>query len=77
MGKAKQTAEHERLAQARGGSPWYRWGPYLSERSWGTVREDYSANGAAWNHLTHDMARSKASTETGLCSRVRPASCAS
>ena len=60
MGKAKQTAEHERLSQARGGSPWYRWGPYLSERSWGTVREDYSANGAAWNHLTHDMSRSKA-----------------
>jgi len=60
MGKAKKTAEHERLSQARAGSPWYRWGPYLSERSWGTVREDYSANGAAWNHLTHDMARSKA-----------------
>ena len=39
---------------------WRRWGPYVSERSWGTVREDYSANGAAWDYLTHDMARSKA-----------------
>lgn len=39
---------------------WLKWGPYLSERQWGTVREDYSANGDAWNYLTHDMARSKA-----------------
>jgi len=60
MSKAVRTAEHDRLKEARGGAPWYRWGPYLSERSWGSVREDYSANGAAWNHLTHDMARSKA-----------------
>ena len=37
---------------------WYRWGPYLSERQWGTVREDYSANGDAWNYLPHDHARS-------------------
>ena len=40
--------------------PWRRWGPYLSERSWGTVREDYSADGNAWNYLPHDLARSKA-----------------
>jgi len=39
---------------------WYRWGPYLSERQWGTVREDYSANGDAWNYLPHDHARSRA-----------------
>ncbi|MBL7959325.1 glucosidase [bacterium] len=40
--------------------PWRRWGPFVAERSWGTVREDYSAGGDAWNYLTHDMARSKA-----------------
>jgi hypothetical protein len=39
---------------------WLKWGPYLSERQWGTVREDYSANGDAWHSTTHDMARSKA-----------------
>ena len=39
--------------------PWYTWGPYLSERAWGTVREDYSADGDAWRYLTHDMARSR------------------
>jgi len=39
---------------------WYRWGPYVSERQWGTVREDYSANGDAWNYLPHDQARSRA-----------------
>src|SRR5215469_5846595 len=37
---------------------WYRWGPYLSERQWGTVREDYSPGGTAWDFLTHDQARS-------------------
>src|SRR3954467_563607 len=40
--------------------PWYFWGPYLAERAWGTVREDYSANGDAWNYLPHDHARSRA-----------------
>ena len=39
---------------------WYRWGPYLSERQWGTVREDYSADGEAWDYLPHDHARSRA-----------------
>ncbi len=38
---------------------WLKWGPYLSERQWGTVREDYSENGDAWNYLSHDDARSK------------------
>ena len=54
------TAEHSRLQQHRSGKkPWKRWGPYLAERAWGTVREDYSADGSAWTFLTHDMARSK------------------
>jgi hypothetical protein len=44
----------------RQGGDWYHWGPYLSERQWGTVREDYSANGAAWEYLPHDHARSRA-----------------
>ena len=39
---------------------WRQWGPYLAERAWGTVREDYSADGNAWDYLTHDLARSKA-----------------
>jgi len=39
---------------------WKKWGPYVSDRQWGTVREDYSANGDAWNYITHDMSRSKA-----------------
>jgi hypothetical protein len=56
-----QTAEHVRLEESRRRTVhWKRWGPYLSERAWGTVREDYSAGGDAWNHLTHDQARSKA-----------------
>ncbi len=40
--------------------PWKKWGPYLSERQWGSVREDYSQNGDAWNYLSHDQARSRA-----------------
>ena len=40
--------------------PWKKWGPYLSERQWGTVREDYSDNGASWDYFTHDQARSRA-----------------
>ena len=41
-------------------NPWYEWGPYLSERAWGTVREDYSADGDAWRSFPHDHARSRA-----------------
>ena len=44
----------------RQASDWYLWGPYVSERQWGTVREDYSADGDAWNYLPHDHARSRA-----------------
>jgi hypothetical protein len=55
------TPEHQRLEQARtGAAPWKAWGPYLSERQWGTVREDYSGNGDAWNYFTHDHSRSRA-----------------
>ena len=53
-------SEVKRLKEIQdGGSEWQRWGPYLSERSWGTVREDYSPHGSAWNYLTHEMSRSK------------------
>jgi len=53
--------EKNRLVENHAGeSNWYRWGPYLSERAWGTVREDYSANGDAWNYFPHDHARSRA-----------------
>ncbi len=54
-------AEQERLAQSHGDEDaWHFWGPYLSERQWGTVREDYSANGDAWNYFPHKHARSRA-----------------
>ncbi|HEY2815699.1 MAG TPA: glucosidase [Casimicrobiaceae bacterium] len=55
------TEEEKRLAAVRAGKErWRQWGPYLSERQWGTVREDYSANGTAWEYLPHDHARSRA-----------------
>ncbi|HJT19870.1 MAG TPA: glucosidase [Nitrospira sp.] len=54
-------AERNRLSEARDqGVPWKRWGPYLSERQWGTVREDYSESGNSWDYFTHDQARSRA-----------------
>ena len=54
-------AEWDRLAEARDRDvPWKKWGPYLSERQWGTVREDYSESGDAWNYFSHDQARSRA-----------------
>ncbi|WP_408648713.1 MGH1-like glycoside hydrolase domain-containing protein [Tumidithrix elongata] len=54
------TAEEVRLAETRNGTPWKKWGSYLSERQWGTVREDYSANGTAWDYFSHDQSRSRA-----------------
>src|SRR6201988_4622458 len=55
------TAEQQRLDEARErGLPWRKWGPYLTERQWGTVREDYSEGGDAWNYFSHDQARSRA-----------------
>ena len=56
-----QDPETARLEAARiAKTPWRKWGPYLSERQWGTVREDYSPDGNAWDYFTHDMARSRA-----------------
>ncbi len=54
-------AEQQRLQESKEGrQAWKKWGPYLSERQWGTVREDYSASGDAWNYFTHDQARARA-----------------
>src|SRR5215469_11551469 len=54
-------AEEQRLEQARlGVERWKKWGPYLAERQWGTVREDYSDNGNAWDYFSHDQSRSRA-----------------
>jgi hypothetical protein len=56
-----QDPESARLEEARTAkTPWRKWGPYLSERQWGTVREDYSKDGNAWDYFTHDQARSRA-----------------
>jgi len=75
---AQSTAEHRRLAErtAHGVPPWRRWGCYVSDRAWGTVREDYSADGDAWHFLTHDMSRGKAyrwgeDGIAGLCDRYQ------
>jgi len=58
---SSMNAEKQRLADVRNNkTDWKKWGPYIAERQWGTVREDYSADGNAWNYTTHDMARSKA-----------------
>ena len=57
----RPSAEEQRLAEAHARTAnWQRWGSYLSERQWGTVREDYSPNGDTWNYFTHDQARSRA-----------------
>jgi hypothetical protein len=71
------TAEHRRLQEITDDiHSWRRWGPYLSDRAWGTVREDYSADGEAWEYLPHDMARSKAyrwgeDGIAGICDRYQ------
>src|SRR5689334_24927855 len=55
------TTEHRRLEEdAKRTQNWKRWGPYVSERQWGTVREDYSPHGTAWDSFPHDHARSRA-----------------
>ncbi|MFN8557925.1 MAG: glucosidase, partial [Dehalococcoidia bacterium] len=60
-GAAAHTAEHERLEQAGAReAPWQQWGPYLPARQWGTVREDYSPHGTAWDYFPHDQARMRA-----------------
>ena len=71
------TGDKARLQETKDGvADWHAWGPYLSERAWGTVREDYSADGSAWNYLSHDMARSKAyrwgeDGLAGICDRYQ------
>src|SRR5216117_1002019 len=57
MESAEQRRLHEDATRQRN---WKRWGPYLSNRQWGTVREDYSATGECWDYLPHDHARSRA-----------------
>lgn len=72
-----QTAEHRRLAEIQDDTHgWRRWGPYLSERAWATVREDYSPDGNAWEFLPHELARSKAyrwgeDGIAGICDRFQ------
>jgi hypothetical protein len=71
------TAEAKRLAEdAHGKTAWKRWGPYVSERAWGTVREDYSPHGTAWDYFPHDHARSRAyrwgeDGLAGICDRYQ------
>ena len=73
----KLTSEHQRLNEAQSqAGPWRKWGPYVSDRAWATVREDYSANGDAWNYFPHDLARSKAyrwgeDAIGGICDRYQ------
>ena len=78
LGGISQSADYERLEEPYEGpvQPWRRWGPYTSERSWATVREDYSPDGSAWDYFTHDMARSKAyrwgeDGLAGICDRYQ------
>ena len=68
MKSKPMNTEQKRLVECGKGTPWKKWGPYLSERQWGTVREDYSRQGDAWNYFPHDHARSRAyrSGEDGL-----------
>ena len=71
------TREHQRLREITDDwTGWRKWGPFVSDRAWGTVREDYSASGDAWNFLPHDLARSKAyrwgeDGIAGLCDRYQ------
>lgn len=61
VGRSAVGAERQRIVEAdEGRVAWRRWGPYLAERQWGTVREDYSPDGQAWSYFTHDQARSRA-----------------
>jgi hypothetical protein len=70
----KRIKEHEKEDIPNGVLPWEKWGPYVSERGWGTVREDYSADGDAWNYFPHEDARKRAYRRTedgiaGICDR--------
>ena len=68
MREHDEKAERQRLKDTRTGTPWKKWGPYLSERQWGSVRENISRNVEAWNDVTHDQSRSRAyiSGEDGI-----------
>src|SRR6266481_4051208 len=77
-GSPSLSPEHQRQAEPSNETvaSWRKWGPYVSERSWGSVREDYSPDGNAWEFLTHDMARSKAyrwgeDGIAGICDRYQ------
>jgi mannosylglycerate hydrolase MGH1-like protein len=76
-GQPPPTKEHARLKENVGlVPPWRHWGPYVAERAWGTVREDYSADGSAWEYFTHDVARSRAyrwgeDGLAGICDRYQ------
>ncbi len=72
----QDSVEHRRLLSKENLDHWRRWGPYVAERAWGTVREDYSADGDAWNYFPHDLARSKAyrwgeDGIAGICDRYQ------
>jgi hypothetical protein len=76
--KKKKSKEAQRLSEKYTGSfnPWYKWGPYVSERAWGTVREDYSEDGNAWDYFPHELARSKSyrwgeDGLAGICDRYQ------
>ena len=76
--ETRDVKEQQRLLEPWEGfvQPWRKWGPYVSERAWGTVREDYSPDGTAWDFLSHDMARSKAyrwgeDGIAGICDRYQ------
>jgi hypothetical protein len=78
MGQKKTSVESQRIAECSNKTvpDWLFWGPYVSERSWGTVREDYSDDGEAWNYFTHDQARSRAYRWSedgiaGICDRYQ------
>ena len=76
--RAVESAEEGRLREAdEHGVPWRRFGPYLSDRQWGTVREDYSLDGDAWNYFSHDQARSRVyrSGEDGIAGMKLPSGC--
>ena len=72
-GAEPTAAERERIQQADEGAGWRDWGPYVAERAWGTVREDYSADGEAWDFFPHDHARSRAYrwNEDGMAANAR------
>jgi hypothetical protein len=70
--------EKARLAESKENNvPWKKWGPYLSERQWGTVREDYSETGDAWNYLTHDQGHTAGEKTGWLVFQMISSYCAS